>query len=481
MRSNSDSSSLMDYQTFKKIADGIMGNILVSDKNGKVFFCNRHCADVFGTTESELLKINVHQMYEEGVIDKTAASSESLTTKKTSVRYIKTQKGVGMLIHCQPIFDENGELEMVVAFSHEERNFKQFVEQIEAEKNHLQTVLNYLDATKESQWFVHSENYEMQKLYQLAFMASHSDSTVSIYGESGTGKEVLARFIHRNSPRASKAFIPVNCAAIPAELVESEFFGYSGYAFTGANKQGKAGIFEIANNGTLFLDEIGELPLSIQSKLLRVLETGEIRRVGSTKLNHTNARIIVATNRNLAELIKEGKFRKDLFYRLNVIPLNVPPLRNRREDIIPLSNSFLEQLNRKYKTNHYLSEATCHYLIGYDWPGNVRELKNIIERLMVIATDNELQIENVVNITNFTPGSQKSQSDYDAPSTGSENTKVSLMHSDRTLKEATIDFQHAYINHAIKQCNGNMTAAAKILGIHRSNLYKLLQKSQMPE
>lgn len=501
----------LSTETFIKITNAIMGNIFVADINGDVFFANQHCADTFDATVEELLTFNVHDMEDKGIIDRQAATSTSLLTEKPVIRYVKTRNNVGMLIHCEPVFDEDGTLEMVVAFSHEEHDFEKFVEQIETEKTHLQTALQYLNQTKESKWFVSSENPKMQELYDLALLASHSDSTISIYGESGTGKEVLARFIHRNSLRCSTAFIPVNCAAIPGELMESEFFGYAGGAFTGAAQGGKAGLFEIANKGTLFLDEIGELPLSMQSKLLRVLESGEIRRIGSGKLIQTDVRIITATNRNLWELVQERKFREDLFYRLNVVPLKLPPLRQRPEDIIPLSNYLLTQLNHKYRTRRILSEDAKRQLQHYDWPGNVRELKNVLERLMVVTKGHTLHIGNDLGFSD--PSSSLNQfnenpsltdsgvrSGQDTPLSGDPGTYRCFPKKDSafseaqpaagaatgeelfrygsTLKAAVSNFQQAYLNKVIEQCGGNMTAAARTLGIHRSNLYKLIGKNK---
>ncbi|MEN6383602.1 MAG: sigma 54-interacting transcriptional regulator [Phycisphaerales bacterium] len=211
-----------------------------------------------------------------------------------------------------------------------------------------------------------------------------------ITGDSGTGKEVLARTIHENSEVKGGPFVKVNCGSIPENLLESELFGYEKGAFTSASKSGKTGIFEIAIGGTLFLDEIGELPLALQAKLLGVLQDMKFTRVGGTKEICLNARVIAATNRNLAEMIREKKFRKDLFYRLNVVGLKIPSLNERKDDIFPLANYFIKRLNKKYKTANTLSHEVINAFISYDWPGNIREMENLLERLVVLAPNEQI-------------------------------------------------------------------------------------------
>jgi transcriptional regulator with PAS, ATPase and Fis domain len=209
---------------------------------------------------------------------------------------------------------------------------------------------------------------------------------VLIQGESGVGKDVLARYIHDSGEDADKRpFVQINCSAIPETLLESELFGYEAGAFTGAAKKGKIGLIELANNGTLFLDEIGDMPMSLQVKLLDVLQTNRMFRLGGTKMVETKTRIIAATNTNLERMIEEGRFRRDLYYRLNVIPIYIPPLRERREDLVPMILSFLEQNNRKYNITKKISPKVVDILTHYSWPGNVRELRNIIEHMAVLA------------------------------------------------------------------------------------------------
>ena len=222
---------------------------------------------------------------------------------------------------------------------------------------------------------------KMEWLKAIGIKAAKGSSTVLILGESGTGKELFAHAVHTQSPRRYNPFIKVNCAAVPENLLESELFGYDDGAFTGARKGGKPGKFELANTGTIFLDEIGDMTMSMQAKLLRVLQEREIERVGATKTLKVDVRVVAATNRDLEQMIEQGEFRQDLYYRLNIISLNIPPLRERREDILPLCSNLLKKIhNRTPHDVEGVSPEALDYLLGYEWPGNVRELENVLER-----------------------------------------------------------------------------------------------------
>ena len=235
----------------------------------------------------------------------------------------------------------------------------------------------------------------VQKAIRLAQYYSGTDETILIFGESGTGKELFAQSIHNASRRRQSPFVAVNCAAIPDTLIESELFGYEEGAFTGARKGGKQGLFQTADNGTIFLDEIGDIPLSLQSRLLRVLEEREVMPVGSTSVIPIDVRVICATNRNLNEMVRQGTFREDLYYRLNVIPVHIPPLRERTEDILPLAEHILLRLNRQQGTAKLFGQAFKKALLAYRWPGNIRELNNIIERAFVLARSDTLELEDL--------------------------------------------------------------------------------------
>jgi len=300
----------------------------------------------------------------------------------------------------------------------------------------------------------------MQEIYSLIEKIAPSDSTVLITGESGTGKELVARIIHLKSNRAKGPFIKVNCAAIPRELVESELFGYEKGAFTGAFSQ-KPGRFELADGGTILLDEVSELPIDMQAKLLRVLQEHQIWRVGGIKSVKVNVRVISATNRNLAQEVEKGNFRSDLYYRINVVPIEVPPLREHREDIGDFVNYFIQKFSRKNRKNvTQISEAALEYLINYPWPGNVRELENLVERLVILSTKDILDITDIPEEIKLRQISR--QQEVPTPLKGIDFKEI--------VKKATSDIEKELILKALKETNGNVTKASELLGISRKSL-----------
>jgi two-component system, NtrC family, nitrogen regulation response regulator NtrX len=294
----------------------------------------------------------------------------------------------------------------------------------------------------------------MQKIMAQVERVAASESRVCILGETGTGKELVARTLHDRSPRAAGPFVTLNCAAVPAELIESELFGHEKGSFTGAGVR-HTGKFEQANQGTIFLDEIGDMPLSMQAKLLRVLEEGEIERIGGDGPVRVNVRVLVATHRNLEDLVKEGKFRQDLFHRIYVFPLVLPPLRQRREDIPILIQHFAVQICRQnnWKLVSFTPEAVA-LLSGYFWPGNIRELRNMVERLILVAIENQVNAETAREIL---------------PGTGAV---VSENSNSGTLAERVQDFERKTLLDELKRQNYHITNAAAALGLERSHLYK---------
>lgn len=294
---------------------------------------------------------------------------------------------------------------------------------------------------------------KMQKLREQIEMAAKSNSRVLILGESGSGKELVAHLLHEKSNRAGKPFIEVNCAAIPQELIESELFGHEKGSFTGAFER-KKGKFELANEGTLFLDEVGDMSLTTQSKVLRVIETQEFQRVGGSKSIKVDVRIISATNKDLFEEVKKGTFREDLFYRLNVIPITVPPLRERKEDIPELVEYFLEYFATEYgqKPKKITPEA-LKAIENYNWPGNIRELRNVIERLVIMTQSNIISPRDIII-------GENTRSDY---------------FSFKTLKEARESFEKDFIAKKLEENNWNISKTAEILNIERSNLHRKIK------
>ncbi|MGF6376355.1 DNA-binding NtrC family response regulator [Clostridiales Family XIII bacterium PM5-7] len=300
----------------------------------------------------------------------------------------------------------------------------------------------------------------VSELRQKAAIIGNTDSAVMITGESGTGKEVLANLIHNNSKRKDQPFICVNCGALNENLIESELFGNEKGAYTGAEKQRK-GRFETANGGTIFFDEIGELSLNMQVKLLRVLQEKSFERVGGTETIKSDFRLITATNRDLKEAVEAQEFRDDLYYRINIIPLEIPPLRERKEDIPLLCDSFMaeyaKETNKKMKP---LSDEIISYFLHYDWPGNIRELRNIIERLVVLSYDGEITVDDLpeeVKDVQINPSGEHQQN----------------------LRNMTKSFERDYIIKIMKKHNGNVAKAAEEMSIARKNLYKKLNEHQI--
>ena len=372
------------------ILNNCFANIFVTDDNANVIFVNKEAAEVLCASESYLLTKNSRELIEEGIIDKSTTLNTLETRERTVATFVNRDKQE-ILSVTTPVFDNNGNLIMCVTYSRTRTDMDMFLDELEKERvrtRRYMDAVTYFDKNKKAKNEIIYRSAAMEELCETARIIAPTDSTVMLYGESGVGKEVFSNYIHNHSLRKDEIFVPINCAAIPQELLESELFGYEKGGFTGAGNKGKAGLFEIANNGTIFLDEIGELPLHMQSKLLRVLETGEFRRVGGNEIKKSNVRIIGATNRNLRQMAKDKTFREDLFYRLNVLPMNVPALRERREDIDELADYFMARYNRKYVKEYVLTPAQKQSLRNYSWPGNVRELRNIIERFVVTGNEN---------------------------------------------------------------------------------------------
>jgi PAS domain S-box-containing protein len=359
--------------------------LFVTDAEGKVTKVNQAYFRITGIKPEDILGKTMYELVAQGFYDRSC-SVEVIETLKpvTFVQKIKTGRTV--LVTGNPVFDEDGKLMSVITNGRditELNELKKAVERVESLSQHYKNELNSLKGLTDCVIASPVMAELMEKITHLA----QFDSAVLITGESGVGKEIVAHQIHLQSSRCDKPYIRINCAAIPETLLESELFGYAEGAFTGAKKGGKMGIFELANGGTLLLDEIGELPQSMQAKLLRVIQENEVTRIGGTTTTKIDVRIITSTNRDLNEMVKNNEFRKDLFYRLNVVPIKVPSLRERREEIPALIDHFMEKFNKKYKLDKQFDPRLIDKLITYEWPGNVRELKNVIERAIVTSSD----------------------------------------------------------------------------------------------
>lgn len=454
------------------VLNNCFANIFVTDGKGKIVFINQDSADSLCTSIDELMNMTCTDLLEKGIID-YSTTLEAIKKRERCVGTFTNLSGNQVVAVTTPIFDDDGTIKMCVTYSRIEDDLGFFLSALKKEredKQHFKELAQYYNSSKTRSNDLIFQSKEMKRVQNLAKSIASTDTTVMIYGESGTGKEVLANYIHKHSACREESFVPVNCAAIPTELLESEFFGYEKGAFTGANSKGKAGLFEIAQNGTLFLDEIGDLPLAMQSKLLRCLESGEFRRVGGGATLHTNARIIGATHRNLEEMTRSNEFREDLYYRLNVLPIRVPALRDRRTDIDVLVDYFLNQMNRKHNRNIAIDRELRTILKEYDWPGNIRELKNIIERFVVTRdryTIEALQMYNPRNRKHVAEELQKKQKTDEYFLTDKAYADISI-----PLKDKMNEIESEYIQKIIHLEGGNKERTAELIGISRAQLYR---------
>ncbi len=394
---NQDNGSLLEQLESLMVAfNSAYDGLHILDKDGYTLMINSACERIEGISAEAIGNKNVRQLVEEGYF------SESVTLKvlekKAPVTLIqKVRNGNEVLVTGVPVY-KDGAIDKVVVSSRDITELNQLKSEISErtlllEKYHEEWQKLHARITLTGDIVCNSD--AMRKVIDTAIISAKVESTILITGESGTGKGVISKFIHDNSTRKEKPYVKIDCGSIPELLFESEIFGYERGSFTGADNKGKMGLAQIADKGTLFLDEIGEVPLSMQVKLLRLVQDKEILRVGGKNPIKINLRIIAATNKDLSKMVKEGKFREDLYYRLNVIPIEIPPLRERRDDISKIALNLIAKLNDKYATNKKISMKTMEKLIDYTWPGNVRELENIIERIMILTEKSVIEIEDL--------------------------------------------------------------------------------------
>jgi PAS domain S-box-containing protein len=379
---------------FRELGDHVYDGIYIADGAGKTLYVNKAYTRITGISPEEVVGKYVGECEAAGLY-KNAVTPEVIRSKKQVNSMAESLKnGRKMLITGNPVFDEYGNVKNVVVIDREITDLLAMKAELEVSQEKMKAV--EADKVKNIQEIEHlrrqhltsnliGKSRETAKIVATIRQVAALDVTVLIVGETGVGKEVVANEIYMNSLRSKGPFIKVNCAAIPANLLEAELFGYEKGAFTGATGTGKLGLFEVADKGTLLLDEIGDMPLELQSKLLRVIQYKEISRIGGTKPIKLDVRILAATNSELPTLVKQGRFREDLYYRLNVFPIVIPPLRARVEDLEALVEHFLDVYNAKYGKAAFVDDGGLEMMKQYSWPGNVRELQNIVERLVIVA------------------------------------------------------------------------------------------------
>ncbi|MDD4168981.1 MAG: sigma 54-interacting transcriptional regulator [Desulfotomaculaceae bacterium] len=436
----------------------------IADCDGRLLLVNPAFERIMGIKKSEALGRPVQDLISEGLYDASAALKVFETGKEETV-IIKTSMGRHILSTGIPAYDHNGKIFRVYCNLRdvtELNNLRQKYEQSQrlASKNAFQNI--HFKRGKSFKFIAHSK--QIKQVLETVCRIAIVDSTVLILGESGVGKDLIAQIIHETSLRKNTgSFLKINCAAIPAELLESELFGYEGGAFTGANREGKAGYFELADKGTIFLDEIGELPKKLQVKLLAVIQDQKITRIGGIKEKDVDVRILAATNRDLEEMVRKGDFREDLFYRLNVVPITIPPLRERKEDIPFLIAHYTELYNKKYKLEVKLSKEAIEVLYKYNWPGNVRELANLVER--VVVTSREPLVKPELLPKKYLVRAQN-------PVDPGSNYK--------SLCKAVEEYELQFVKRTLELCKSREEAANK-LGISLSSLTRRMRRIRQVE
>jgi len=443
------------------ILESLHDAVIVITMDSTIVYVNKAYSLQFGVAANKIIGKKLRD------IEKKSRILEVLKTKKPLINdcsYVHSlQKDV--CANITPLI-ENGEMIGVVTIMKDISELTMMQDELTKYKSDVTKLREQLD--RRNFFKLESQSQVMKKAVQLTKNVSNTDATVILYGESGVGKEIFATALHESSKRNSKPYVAINIASIPDALFESEMFGYEEGSFTGSRKGGKKGLLELANGGTLFLDEIGEMPLSVQAKLLRVIQERKYQKVGGTKLHPIDVRIICATHRNLKEMIKQGKFREDLFYRINVVPIYIPPLRERKEDLEFLANNIIHDLCLKYGKHVRIDEEIFNFMKQYDWPGNVRELVNVLERMMAVCTKSILEPADLPDYLLHKQPVLTAEADYSA------FVQVSAKGS-KKLHEILEDTEKEHIEFVMKNSK-NKTEAIQELGISRKAFYAKLRK-----
>ena len=448
---------LLDRDTLIAILDNVYKGVVCCDKEGCITFFSRSNEKFYHLNRGEALGKHITEIVKTGTLHKVAQTGQpeigllEEEYKGRKVRHIverwpinKDGEVVGAI--AKVMFSDLKKAEELT------RHFRKLEDKVVYYRSQLRDLFQARYKFKH----ILGDSPAMVNCKEMARQVAPSSSTVMITGESGTGKELFSHAIHNASPRSGASFIRVNCASVPPDLFESEFFGYEKGAFTGARRKGMKGKFQLADRGTIFLDEVSEIPIYLQAKLLRVIQEKEVQRIGSDQIMPIDFRLIASTNRNLMKMVANGDFREDLYYRLNVVEVNVPALRHRKEDLQILIPAFIEELNQKIGSKvEGMSPVVLKTLVDYDWPGNVRELKNTMERAMTLAQTGLIQMEHLP---------------HQVYAESKSITKTDTL--PLTLRAATEQAETEAIKRALLISSGSKVKAAKILGIHRSALYK---------
>ena len=423
--------------------------IQISDKNLVTIMVNKAYEVLTGINRAEQIGVPVEQLVKKGLLSESCASIVKKTRKPHTIIQTFSRTNRSAHVTCSPIFGEDGEIEYYICNDrdiNEINSLHNELQETKALSDHYRMELETLRNNAHIRNKLIIEDRAMIDVFALANKISKVDTTILLLGETGVGKDEISKYIHNNRPRRNNAFISVNCGAIAESQFENVLFGYETSSPSGYGKKSKSGLFEVADKGTLFLDEIGELSLEMQKKLLQVLQNRSFIRSGGTKTVNIDVRIIAATNRDLEQMVQDGQFREDLFYRLNVISISVPPLRSRKNDVLPLANHFLGMFNKKYNMNKELSSKASYALLNYNWPGNIRQLKNTMEHAVILSESNIIEPE---HLALHIPGKSRAVS-------------VPELKGDEGLKELLEQTELKYLNMYYEKY-GNIRAAASSL------------------
>jgi len=443
------------------VIDSSYDGLWICDHEGKVLRINKSSERINGIKAEQVVGRNMRELVAEGLFDRSVTLE--VLKRKTAVTIMQQIKGgKKVLVTGNPVFNEKREIRFVVTNDRDISELNQLRDQLQkaqALAKGYSTKISELEMQGIDLSYLIYRSQEMQRVVEMALRVAQVDTTVLLLGESGVGKGMIAKLIHKQSQRSRGPFIRVDLAGIPDSLVESELFGYEKGAFTGARAEGKIGFCELANCGTLFLDEVAEIPLSSQSKILRFLEEHEIIRVGGTILKELDVRVLAATNKNIEEMVSSKLFREDLYYRINVVPIHIPPLRERREDIVPLIYFFLDKFNKAHKKTIELSNEAVATLCDYDFPGNIRELANLIERIVVVCDVKRVDNKDLLG---FVIGSK------------TEVSKCSHLPTS-PLKDAVREYEASLIRNALKKY-GSQRTVAKLFKVHQATISRKIRR-----
>lgn len=441
-----------------RILNALQDGIVISDSAGYILFGSDRYFKLSTLAPTTIIGQPAIKLVHDGLFD-VVLNPEIVQGKEPATRVQQVANGRRLVLDGHPVLDDHGHVALVITFIRDASSLEEVQGHVLAQRELLEsfTQIKHSSTFQAPPYIFQSSN--MLRIRSQLNSVAPTDAAVLLLGETGVGKDVLARKIHQLSTRAKKEFIKVDCGSIPDNLIESELFGYEAGTFTGGLRQGKMGIFEAASHGTLFLDEIGELPLHLQNRLLRVLQDKAVLRIGAVRPRPVDVRIIAATNRNLEEEVRKSRFRQDLFYRLKVAVIEIPPLRQRIADILPLASAFLHYYDRKYRREHSFSPKAEEALLAHPWPGNIRELENLIQSCVVQNRNFEISAADLslspAGLTVMPPSPP-------------------VLEAHTSYKQAMEQFEYSLLSNAVTE-HGSLSRAAAHLRIDRSTLFRKLK------